>query len=87
MGMADGDAQARSLARLTKRHLRRLADIAQEDLDGFFGRNPHLCLYRSRVLITALCQGGAKHYLDHTTGVKDLEASSSYLGMLVAQSM
>lgn len=67
------DVSERSLARLSEAHLHQLVEIARDDLDGFFLRNPQLSAYRSRVLLTALCQGAALHYLDHTNGVKDLD--------------
>ncbi len=63
----------RSDARLTRRHLRRLVEIAGRDLEEFFERNPRLRIYRSRLLLTGLCQGAALHYLDHSNGVKDLD--------------
>jgi hypothetical protein len=71
--MVASDVSERSLARLSEAHLHQLVEIARDDLDGFFSRNPHLSVYRSRVLLTALCQGAALHYLDHSSGVKDLD--------------
>lgn len=71
--MAADDVEERSQVRLTKNHLHTLVQIAQGDLQDFFERKPRLKVYRSRVLLTALCQGAALHYLDHTTGVKDLD--------------
>ncbi|OBI13387.1 hypothetical protein A5712_05125 [Mycobacterium sp. E2327] len=63
----------RSYALLTHTHLRRLLEIANRDLEKFFDRNPHLHIYRTRVLLTGLCQGAALHYLDQNNGVKDLD--------------
>jgi hypothetical protein len=71
--VAAGDVEERSYERLTKDHLQTLVRIAQVDLEGFFERNPHRKDYGSQVRLTALCQGAALHYLDHATGVKDLD--------------
>ena len=68
----------RSMAPLTSQHLRRLAEIAEKDRDGLFGRNPHLSVYRDRILLTALCQGAALHFVDGTNGVKDLDVYTFY---------
>jgi hypothetical protein len=43
-----------------------------------FRDNPHLEVYRKRLLLVALCQGGAKHYVDGSSGVKDLDVYSLY---------
>jgi hypothetical protein len=71
--MAAGDVEERSSERLTRDHLQKLVRIARDELEGFFERNPHRKNYRSQVRLTALCQGAALHYLDDTTGVKDLD--------------
>lgn len=72
--MATDDVEPRSQERLTKNHLQRLVRIAEDDLQGFFERNPHLKDYRSRHRLTALCQGAAWRYVDPTApGVKDLD--------------
>jgi len=68
----------RSLAPLTVDHLRRLAEIAHQDREGLFNRNPHLSVYGDRILLTALCQGGALHFIDGTNGVKDLDVYTFY---------
>lgn len=66
------------MAKLTDEHLRRLAEIAEADREGLFSRNPHLAGYRDRILMTALCQGAALHYVDGTNGVKDLDVYTFY---------
>lgn len=43
-----------------------------------FTSSPHLAVYRDRLLLIALCQGGALHYIDRTNGVKDLDVYSFY---------
>ncbi len=69
----------RSYARMTKADLRRLARIAQEDRDDFFGRHPEWALlYRRRVLASALCGDAALHYLNGITGVREFQVLSFY---------
>lgn len=68
----------RSMAPITDEHLRRLADIAQADREGLLARNPHLAVYRDRVLLTALCQGAGLHYVDGVNGIKDLDVYTFY---------
>ncbi len=61
-----------------------LVEIALEDQEGLFERYPHLAIYRKRLKLIALCQGGALHFLDckrglkQTNGVKDLDVYSFY---------
>ena len=79
-----GRGSDQSYALFTDEHLKRLAKIAHEDQEGLFERHPHLAVYRNRLLLVALCQGGAMHYVDckkgfrHTNGVKDLDVYSFY---------
>ena len=68
----------RSMAPLTDGHLRRLSEIAEKDREGLFTRNPHLGVYRDRILLTALCQGAALHFVNGTNGVKDLDVYTFY---------
>ncbi|MCH9736514.1 MAG: hypothetical protein K0U78_18500 [Actinomycetia bacterium] len=68
----------RSMAPLTDEHLRRLGAIAEADREGLFNRNPHLAVYRDRILLTALCQGAALHFVNGTNGVKDLDVYTFY---------
>jgi hypothetical protein len=79
--MADADATSRrsvrSHARLTDEHLRRLAVLAEKD-HAFFTRPDGRPEYKSRRLVAALAQGGALHYLDGRTGVKDLDVWTFY---------
>jgi hypothetical protein len=79
--MADADATSRrshrSGARLTDEHLRRLATLAEED-HAFFTRPGGRPEYESRRLAVALAQGAALHYLDGSTGVKDLDVWTFY---------
>lgn len=79
-----GAQSERSDATFTDEHLKRLVEIAREDQEGLFKRNPHLAVYRHRLLLVALCQGGALHYVDcqrgaeKRNGVKDLDVYSFY---------
>lgn len=66
------------MAALTGEHLRRLAELAEADREGLFIRNPHLSVYRDRILLTALCQGAALHFVNGTNGVKDLDVYTFY---------
>jgi hypothetical protein len=60
------------------------ARIARDDERGLFKRNPHLAVYRDRLLVVALCQGGGLHYVQcqkgekRKRGVKDLDVYSFY---------
>lgn len=68
----------RSCAPFTDAHLDRLAKIALEDQAAMFTRTPRLAEYRDRLLLIALCQGGALHFLNGSNGVKDLDVYSFY---------
>ena len=76
--MPAGTPSERSYARFTDEHLDRLVKIAAADQARMFLGNPHLDIYCQRLLLVALCQGGAKHYVDGTNGVKDLDVYSFY---------
>lgn len=69
----------RSNQLVTLADLRRLGEIAARDRCEFFSRNPETRrLYSERLFAVALCQGGAKHYLDRKTGIKDFDVWSFY---------
>jgi hypothetical protein len=69
----------RSYETITKSHLRRLANLAAQDREDFFGRYPRWRrLYSRRYVCTALCQGAALHYVDGKTGVKDFDVWTFY---------
>jgi hypothetical protein len=63
---------------LTDEHLQRLTTIALDDQAAMFDSSPHLAVYRDRMLLIALCQGGALHYLNGKWGVKDLDVYTFY---------
>ena len=71
-------ARDRSMEKITKTDLRKLAKIAQVDREDLFRRMPHLRHYRGRVICVALCQGAALHYVDRRNGVKDFDVWTFY---------
>lgn len=73
------DRAARSLERIGRADLRRLAEIAHRDLKSLFERRPETGrLYRRRLFAVALCQGAALHYVNGTNGVKDFDVWSFF---------
>jgi hypothetical protein len=62
----------------TNEHLHRLTTIAMDDQAAMFDKSPHLAVYRDRLLLIALCQGGALHYINDKWGVKDLDVYTFY---------
>ncbi|MGN2641177.1 hypothetical protein ACTD5D_34445 [Nocardia takedensis] len=65
---------------VTEEHLRRLAEIARNEVEMFFGRNPHLAPYRDAYLMTALTQGAALHYASGGQHrVKDLDIHAFFV--------
>jgi hypothetical protein len=62
----------------TDDHLHRLTRIALDDQAAMFDSSPHLAVYRDRMLLIALCQGGAEHYITGKWGVKDLDVYTFY---------
>ncbi len=70
---------SRSHARITRQDLKRLARLAQEEREDFFGRHPEWAiLYRKRVLCVALCGDAALHYLNGITGVDEFQVWTFY---------
>lgn len=64
----------RLFERITKADLRRLAMLAIDYFDDLFDRRPHASgLFRRRLIMLALCQGAALHYIDGSHGVKDFD--------------
>ena len=68
----------RSAAPIEIEHLERLAGMALLDQDDLLRRKTHLRPLRGHLLLIALCQGGALHYLDGKNGVKDLDVYTFY---------
>lgn len=73
------DRSARSLARIDRNDLLRLAKLAADVEAGLFARHPQGAgRYSGRLLCRALCQGAALHYLNASNGVKDFDIWSFY---------
>jgi ribonuclease HI len=68
----------RSFEPLTIADLARLADFAQLDRADRFRRRPQWAPYRDRILLVALCQGAASHFVDGRNGVKDFDVYTFY---------
>src|ERR1700738_444545 len=69
----------RSLARIGRADLLRLAALAAGAEAQLFGRNPHGSgRYAGRLLGRALCPGAALHYVNGKNGVKDFDIWSFY---------
>ena len=68
--MVSEELSERTMAKLTEVHLARLSGLAREDHEKFFLKQP---AFRDRCLAIVLAQGGAQHYVDGKSGVKDLD--------------
>lgn len=67
-------AAERSFTPILTADLERLVHLALEDLEDLFGRRPETgSLYRNRLLMLCLCQGGAEHFVRGQRGIKDLD--------------
>jgi hypothetical protein len=69
----DHDASERSYEKLTQSDLGRIRDIGLHIPSDIFAHAPVAGLYRDRLLILTLCQGGAQHYVDGCNGLKDID--------------
>lgn len=59
---------------ITKPDLKKLLELASQDMEEFFVRNPKYKKdYEGKESLIALCQGGALHYIDKKNGVKDFD--------------
>lgn len=66
--------EGRSYELITKADLRRLLELAVQDLGDFFARHPRwAAFYSDRVLAVALCQGAALHYCFGEVGINDFD--------------
>ncbi|WP_135470754.1 hypothetical protein [Crenalkalicoccus roseus] len=63
----------RSFEQLGEADLERIRDLAVDVLAAAFARAPVASLYRDRLLLLALCQGAAKHWIDGKHGLKDID--------------
>ena len=65
---------------LDEEDLRRLRELALEEHEKFFERNPHLReAYCNSLIGICLCQGAASHYLNLKVGIKDFDIWHFYL--------
>lgn len=69
------DEQARVYPAFEEWHLHRLADLHLKYLDGLFKRCPGgtTGMYKDRLKLICLMQGGAEHFLRGSHGIKDLD--------------
>lgn len=71
MGTPGHVACAYSFERVTKTDLRRLAALALDYFDALFEHKPYASgRFQGRLLLLALCQGAALHYVDGSHGLK-----------------
>jgi len=71
----------RSRERINDADLAHLAALAARDREARIHRRPRWEIYAQRVLLTALCQGGAQHFVDGRTGVKDFDVWTFYAAL------
>lgn len=65
---------------VTTLELRKLAELASQEKEDFFARNPHLIsFYKDRFVAAALCQGAALQFVGCGYGVKDFDIHFFYL--------
>lgn len=77
--MSDVGPEGRSYEAIKDRDLDRLAQIALADRTHFFARHAEWAsLYADRHFATALCQGGALHYVYGEAGIQDFDVYSFY---------
>jgi hypothetical protein len=65
--------RARSYECIDELDLARLGRLASAAADEFFDCKPKRAMWRGRLRFTALCQGGAEHYLRGVRGISDLD--------------
>jgi hypothetical protein len=71
--MSNSEVVDRSPAIVDLSDLEKMGRLAKDHFDDFFRRLPRWQAYSDRLLAIALCQGGALHYLDQHTGLKDID--------------
>lgn len=72
-------ASARAFDPITKADLKRLARIAREDREDYFGRHPEWAmLYRKRMVCVALCGDAALHFVNGSTGIDRFDVWTFY---------
>lgn len=68
-----GDVSERCYEPLALTDLRMIASAATQSLNAVFDRAAVAGLYRNRLILLALAQGSALHYLNGTNGIKDFD--------------
>jgi hypothetical protein len=72
--MPGGEVTERSYEKITAQDLEWLAKLAKAVFDELVGRSDAKSrIYKGRLLLIALCQGGGLHFVNGTTGIKDLD--------------
>lgn len=70
----------RIYTKLNKNDLKQLKNIAINEHENFFKRNPHLKIaYYNSLIGICLCQGAASHYLNSSVGIKDFDIWHFYI--------
>ena len=72
----------RSMEKIDEDDLNLFANAALERLAVIYERAPVAGLYRDRLLMLTLAQGGALHFLDQKNGLKDIDVWAFYRGGL-----
>lgn len=72
----------RSMEKIDENALELFASVALKRLNEIYQRAPVAGLYKDRLILLALAQGGALHYLDQKNGLKDIDVWAFYEGGL-----
>jgi hypothetical protein len=67
------EVSERSFEPIRAADLETIRALAVAALEAAFSKAPVAALYRNRLLLLALCQGAAKHWLDASHGLKDID--------------
>src|SRR5438552_14071900 len=67
-----------SMEKIDKADLDRLASLAERNRNAFFARRGRWGIYQNRIVVVALCQGAALHFVDGKSGVKDFDVWTFY---------
>ena len=69
----------RSFEPITRADLKRLARLARDDREDFFGRHREWALlYRKRMVCVALCGDAALHFINGSTGIDQFDVWTFY---------
>ena len=70
----------RSLQKIEAGDLQLFADVALNRLGAIYDTAQVASLYRDRLIMLVLAQGGALHYIDQKNGLKDIDVWAFYRG-------